>query len=480
MENRYNNRDFEQFVKQNADQYRMFPSEKVWDNIHNTLHVRRRWYGIGIALLLITITAVTVVMVNHPNKNQPIAQTLPAQPANLTTAASSAEDDVFIGPAKQQHKRSATNQVSNTNSSTQSYLPAFYSDELDSDPAQTTPVLAENNGVMAEPATIRTAAELPANGFARPREIALHHNNIRPSATKPVDQAAHIATSIVDNTINETPAPQNIELKSETPKDAGLLTIESVTNSYKNTRKAKKLSLMLSFTPVISYRDLRENTTFLRRVQAGNSTPIGNVYVPDINSIVTHKPDIGFQLGLTAGYPLSKRLTLTGGLQFSVSKYDIKAYSYQREETTIALTNNYGGTNTVSTYTSYRNIGGFRANWLRNLYVSASLPVGLELKIASGKKGYVGIGSTVQPTYVLDNRSYLLSTDYKNYAEMPSLIRKWNLNTSFEVFASNTTGKIKWRLGPQVRYQAMSSFVNKYPVMEHLFDFGFKLGVMLR
>ena len=49
MENN-NNRDFEQFVKQNADQYRMFPSEKVWNGIHNSLHTRRRWYGFGLTL----------------------------------------------------------------------------------------------------------------------------------------------------------------------------------------------------------------------------------------------------------------------------------------------------------------------------------------------------------------------------------------------------------------------------------------------
>ena len=35
MENKFNNRDFEQFVKQNADEYRMFPSEKVWSGVNN-------------------------------------------------------------------------------------------------------------------------------------------------------------------------------------------------------------------------------------------------------------------------------------------------------------------------------------------------------------------------------------------------------------------------------------------------------------
>src|ERR1700686_4306703 len=71
MENNNNNRDFEQFVKQNADQYRMFPSEKVWQGIHNTLHTRRRWYSIGLGLLLLTTgAAVSWVMFSSSPKNE--------------------------------------------------------------------------------------------------------------------------------------------------------------------------------------------------------------------------------------------------------------------------------------------------------------------------------------------------------------------------------------------------------------------------
>ena len=159
---------------------------------------------------------------------------------------------------------------------------------------------------------------------------------------------------------------------------------------------------------------------------------------------------------------------------------DIRAYSHPSEVATIALSNAAGGTNTFSTVTNYRNAGGSKADWLKNLYFSASAPIGLELKLLGNRKTYMGISGTIQPTYITSNRSYLLSTDYKNYAEVPSLIRKWNINTGFEVFAGYTTGKLKWRVGPQVRYQTMSSFQKKYPVQEHLFDFGLKLGIMLK
>jgi len=69
MEDNFNNRDFEQFVKQNADQYRMFPSEKVWKNIHHTLHTRRRWFGLGLIVLLLTAGIVTWVMLSPSVRN---------------------------------------------------------------------------------------------------------------------------------------------------------------------------------------------------------------------------------------------------------------------------------------------------------------------------------------------------------------------------------------------------------------------------
>jgi hypothetical protein len=107
------------------------------------------------------------------------------------------------------------------------------------------------------------------------------------------------------------------------------------------------------------------------------------------------------------------------------------------------------------------------------------MPVGAEVDLIGDDKVQFGVGGTIQPTYVLGDRAYLLSTDYKNYAEVPWLTRRWNVNTAFETFVSYSTGRMKWQVGPQVRYQLLSSFVDEYPVKENLFDFGLKVGVSL-
>jgi len=59
------------------------------------------------------------------------------------------------------------------------------------------------------------------------------------------------------------------------------------------------------------------------------------------------------------------------------------------------------------------------------------------------------------------------------------LIRRWNVNTGAEIIVGIKSGKTRWQIGPQVRYQTLSSFKDKYPVKENLFNFGLKAGVTL-
>ena len=92
---------------------------------------------------------------------------------------------------------------------------------------------------------------------------------------------------------------------------------------------------------------------------------------------------------------------------------------------------------------------------------------------------HFGIATSVQPSYLVGDRAYLITSDYKSYVQVPWLIRRWNANTNLQTFVSYSTGKMRWQVGPQVRYQLLSSFISEYPVKENLFDFGLKVGVSL-
>lgn len=488
MDNKFENRDFEHFIKQNADQYRMFPSEKVWKGINNTLHTRRRWYGIGLALLLLSTAAVTGIMLSPANKKQTLAEST----TNITSIK--AEQTPQIQPAiviapvnvkskKVSYKSSPDNTQKNLFTMSPGSSKSLSADisgndivkitaDKNSEPRNTPdlvlPITSVKNIIPEKPIKV-----VPKNMIAK-TAVATNEKTI--AAT-----IASVSHQPELNEINE----QNVtvvntdETLAKRQYDIYPMTIESVLNLYQYSKPAKKIIWQIHLTPSVTYRKLDDNKSFMEA--ARNTIGATNVYsFYDINNLVTHKPDVGLQLGFSAGYPFSKAITIKAGLQLNISKYNIRASSSNSEVATIALNTSAGGTNTVSAISNYRNVGGYKASWLHNKYVSASVPVGAEIKLSGNNKTIIGVGATVEPTYVLGNRAYLLSTDLKNYAEFPSLTRKWNLNTGFEIFAGYNTGKLDWRIGPQVRYQVFSSFNDSYPIKEHLFDFGVKLGLTLK
>ena len=439
MERNFNN-EFERFLKENADQYRMYPSAKVWSGIYNTLHTRRKWFGLGIILLLLTGSLVTVLVTRSPKEtglsvNRPVTTEKRLAPHSQ------------IAPAG--------------NHIVENKFP------INSSLAVTT----ENRQVISNNIFYGT----PGNDLTTD-ENTLHFNE---PATNSEPLAIDITDELTDQDFINNARSQKISTypRKFTASNPFDWTIESVLNSFRPP-KHKRFAFQINFTPTISYRKLSANKAFLRSANQQANAPFSFAALYDVNSAVTHKPDIGLELGFTEKYSLASNFRVKAGLQFNVNRYDIKAFNYQNEFTTIALKTN-AGVDSVLTTSSHRNFSGYKSDWLQNFYFEISAPVGIEIDIAGDDRVQFGVAGTIQPTYILGDRAYLLSTDYKNYAEVPWLIRRWNISTGLETFVSYSTGKMKWQVGPQIRYQLLSSFVEKYPVKENLFDFGLKVGVSL-
>ena len=105
------------------------------------------------------------------------------------------------------------------------------------------------------------------------------------------------------------------------------------------------------------------------------------------------------------------------------------------------------------------------------------MPVGIQWDVIKGKHVSLNAEASVQPTLNLNKNVYLLSTDYRHYADGNDLVRKWNINTNVGVNLSFTSGKTSWQIGPQVRYQHLPTFSNKYPIKEYLLDYGLRIGL---
>ena len=52
MERGFYNEDIEELLKEKADQYKMYPSDKVWKGIHRSIHPNRKWYWLSLVLFL--------------------------------------------------------------------------------------------------------------------------------------------------------------------------------------------------------------------------------------------------------------------------------------------------------------------------------------------------------------------------------------------------------------------------------------------
>jgi hypothetical protein len=482
MESNFNKREFEQYVKSNADQYRMIPSEKVWKGINNTLHTRRRWYGFGLTfLLLLTGVSVTWVMVSYPvSKKQEIASD-----QNIKTIRPS----VQIQPVKQGQASvpAVSNDISNILSINK------FTDQDNNAPATDKQfnVSEQSNDInVTDLTSLQITGKISDHGSVLQTNRVPAEIIIISEKSEVTGPSADIINSLFETDDIPASGKRILEDKPTGFLSFGIkaansnyypLTIESVINSYQVKKMSRRLTWQLYIAPTVSYRKLSVNKSY----EGSIASPLYPTNYPfasskDVNSEVVHKPDLGMELGVSTKYPLTKYLKLIGGLQFNINRYDIKAFAYSGEPATINL-NGGNGNNSVTAWTYYRNYNGYKSNWLKNYYFSVSAPVGAELRLAGNNKTYIGVGGAIQPTYILKERAFLISSDYKNYVEIPRLVRHLNVNTSFETFISHTSRntKTRWQIGPQVRYQLLSSFQNKYPVKENLFDFGLKVGVSL-
>jgi hypothetical protein len=104
------------------------------------------------------------------------------------------------------------------------------------------------------------------------------------------------------------------------------------------------------------------------------------------------------------------------------------------------------------------------------------MPVGVDFKAWKRGKFSIAVATSLAPSYTFSKLPFILASNNKS-SDGSELMRKWNINSSLETYFAYTTGKFKWQIGPQVRYQFLSTLEGSYPVKEHLVDYGIKVGV---
>ena len=416
--------ELEDILKDRSDQYLLYPSDRVWNNIQKELHPNRtlRYTLLVLFLLLGTTTAIVVNKEKASYASSPLGQ----------VAAKFMERDLI-----------AT--IADAYPETNAYSTAH--DKYN--------VLQNNQGQK----DMSMFSEL-----ASPEQKDL---------TVPLPENLEIPTLLQKTLINNS---QEKIVPKEEKKHAIGAAIETVIEQAKKIKK--NASWQVYATPTMGYRRLKgeaSRSTYQYSVFSLSTTA---VFARNVKDAVSHKPGMGFEVGTAMFYPLSKKLNFKAGLQANYNQYQIEAFSAVPEIANYGMNNYAFGSYPISAVSFYRNNSGYSPAILHNEHYMISLPIGIDYEVAGTRKLNFSVASTLQPTYVFANYSYLLSTDLKHYAKEPTLNRRWNMNAAFEANLNMEKGGFKWSIAPQFRYQMLSSFKSKYPIKENLMDFGIKVGVI--
>jgi hypothetical protein len=184
---------------------------------------------------------------------------------------------------------------------------------------------------------------------------------------------------------------------------------------------------------------------------------------------------MGTEAGMALVFSMNKKLRFKTGLQFNISQYEVQAYRYTAE--VVPMTASGIGHSQVNAVSTFRSGSGLSEARLRNQHVMISVPIGAELSVYDSRNIQFNIAGSIQPTYMVNNQAYMISSDLKNYAQAPALYKNFNMNTALEAFVSVKRGTTKYNFGPQLRYQLSSSYKAAYPINERLLEYGFKIGV---
>ncbi|MBC7850998.1 MAG: hypothetical protein H7Y31_14750 [Chitinophagaceae bacterium] len=484
MERRFYNEDFEfeELIKQKSDQYKIYPSEKVWKGIHGTLHSNRRWYLLSLAFFLAGISYVAVDQITSPASSKQASNKSASEP--LADNSKNAVVLPFTPPAAPPLRKTRSNFRERGLVVPMKEIPVLAlveTEKLDYTPTSSLdprPSELNNDEQIAS-----TQRNLVPSKLAQPaisdRELlrAIVGNEEIEDFSEVLNNIAQL-DSIFDDADN---APEKLMIASNNEAgDQQRINWLQENAVYELTRpKLKRVSWQVTAAPTMNYRRLTGNTKDASIASDIKNIPISLNISGDVEKLVNHKPAVGFEVGAGFLYAINKRLTFKSGVLFNYSRYDIQAYSsYSTEVATIAL-NNFYGTNpdSITNFTRFKNFSGNAVKDLENKYYQLSAPIGVEILVLGRGRLQLNVGATIQPTYLINRDNYLITTDYKNYTREPSLVRRWNVYTAAEAFLSYKTRGLRFQLGPQARYQMFSTYSDKYPVQEFLLEYGLKFGI---
>ncbi len=522
--------DFERLLREKSDEFRMYPSKRIWSSIYNNIHPGRKWPSVVMSITLIS----SLLMIGYLNTkdsdtftetstnkniNNPLAviyKNLPTDDnmdvfspftvykyntvnkgsrvsvpgvTNIddTNNGSKNENPGILTYRENVVAATKSNKSVQSNSPIQSFKQGLLltnnnTQKLDAkNKAGLTSVLSDSQSNVSFDMQPGTNENLWNIYEKYPNNKTVASLQITGSSKENVNVFINDeqALAVLKGNLKSARTNQLSSVKKTTisKEDKEWIDNYAMYNRPAPKKWAGKLAWEVYATPSVVYRTLTTNAGLVNL----NSTapfvmPGGNT---DIENDIIQKPSFGFELGIGIQYPIFKNVKLKTGLQLNFTRYNSEGYHNTHPVATKLTMYDAKSNSTYELFrtTPYSNKGGLKEVNLHNQTFQVSVPVGLDFKILGNENIQWNVGVTVQPTYVIGGTSYLLSSDRRNYVKESSMFNRWNLNAGFETFITYKSNGITYEIGPQFRSQLFSTN-KRFAIEEKLQNFGIKFGVI--
>jgi len=189
-----------------------------------------------------------------------------------------------------------------------------------------------------------------------------------------------------------------------------------------------------------------------------------------------HNARLGFETGAEMTYKFSKKFGLITGANINYSSYSNISNFIHPTYANLILADKSGAYQ-KNYLTHYGNGQSPSQISLINYNLEVSVPVGLRYEIWKNGKTRIDVSSVIAPSTVLKTNAFIISSDGRYYVNDPTLIRKFNVAAAFGSYITFSAKKIIWHIGPDFRYQLLSTYKNIYPSKEHFMDYGIRIGI---
>lgn len=477
MEKEFYRDEFEQFLKDTTDDFKMYPSRKVWHSIYNDLHPDRKWPSLAVCLLLLT-----AIMYLGVSNNNAINSGSKKTQYNYLSASSNESGTVQL-------KESFANSGSNASIKNREFLTASNGKV---DISINTLAIAESNNsinVNSSPTSfkieagsdIQKVSSLIVNENATiSAKIITAETNILGNEENAKESEDLVAKEYLQHIANgNSKNPESVYNKSQQaqPNDNREWIDNFALYNKKKERNSFKRGWSTQYyvVPSVGYRVLFKN----EQLAASNDNSF--ISTNNNNDVKPSEPNEQGALSIEAGAGVIKeinsRFRIKTGLQFNYTDFITNAQKLDHPTTTtVAFNNDYGVS--VQGYSSrYANTPGKNKDQLHNRTLQLSIPIGFDYKLLGNNKIAWYAGASFQPTYIAGGYAWVQSADNNFYVDDPSLLRRWNFNAGVESFVSiKTPSGASINLGPQFRYQLMSTYSKRYTYTEKPYSIGFKIG----